>query len=58
MAEAAAEGKLFGALLNGVAKRVVFGDADFTDELLKKEIYPNLDDVGARACERARAARC
>ena len=55
---AAEEAKLFGALLNGVAKRVVFADADFTDELLKKEIYPALDDAGEkRARVGARAAR-
>ena len=55
---AAEEAKLFGALLNGVAKRVVFADADFTDELLKKEIYPALDDAGEkRTGVGARAAR-
>jgi hypothetical protein len=54
-AMAANDAKLFGALLNGVAKRVIFADASFTDTLLKQEIYPALDDAGERsACARTR----
>ena len=51
---AADEAKRFGALLNGVAKRVVFGDGDFSDDVLKNEIYPNADEKSERARARAR----
>jgi len=56
---AANEGKLFTALLNGLAKRIIFQDPEFTDALLKDQIYPNLDDTGARAaaCTPCRGAK-
>jgi len=56
---AANEAKLFTALLNGLAKRIVFQDPEFTDALLKDQIYPNLDDAGAlaAACAPCRAAK-
>ena len=36
--------KLFLGLLNGVAKRTYYGEADITDELLKSELFSNLSD--------------
>jgi len=34
--------KCFQALLNGLAKRNYYGSTEFTDEVLKDEIYPNV----------------
>ena len=38
------ESKNFLALLNGIAKRSYYGEAEITDELLKSELFPNNSD--------------
>lgn len=34
--------KSLGALLNGVSQRLFFGKTEFTEELLKEQLYPEL----------------
>lgn len=41
MAEADAVKSLSG-LLNGIAQKAYYGNSDFTEELLKSELYPEL----------------
>ncbi|XP_064622669.1 COMM domain-containing protein 1-like [Lineus longissimus] len=38
------ETKKFLGLLNGLAKRIYYGESDITDDFLKAELYPNLSE--------------
>ncbi|XP_050405916.1 COMM domain-containing protein 1 [Patella vulgata] len=38
------DGKSLSALLNGLTRRIYYGEEELTDEFLKNEIYPNLTE--------------
>lgn len=38
------DAKCFLGLLNGLTKRIYYGNDEFSDEFLKNEIYPDIPD--------------